>query len=278
MTFDRRLWAANRRVAHPELAGRVDVAVAEPTLRAVRLPVVDLCRAQGGGRDKNLLFGHRFEVLEVADGWAFGRDPRDGYVGYVEATALTDSAPTTHRVARGMAHIYSAPDFKSQEITLLPFAAEVTVLDMSGPYAKLPTGWMISAHLEPREARAADPVTVAEGFLGTPYLWGGSSAFGIDCSGLVQTALWASGAPCPRDSDMQEAAFEAVSAEELQRGDLVFWKGHVGMMVDPRTLLHANAHHMYTAREPLAEALVRIGQREFGEVTKYARPPPFCAS
>lgn len=278
MTRDRRLWAANARVAHPCLAGQVERPLANPITRAVTRPVTDLCREPGGGRDKNLLYGQRFEVLEVSQGWAFGRHTRDGYVGYVEAAALGAMRPATHRVARQFAHIYTAADFKSPEAALLPYGAEVAVAQIDDRYARLESGWMIAAHLEPVTTRTHDPAAVAERFLGAPYLWGGNSAFGIDCSGLVQTALWAGGVACPRDSDMQEAAFEEVAEGELARGDLVFWAGHVGMMLDAQTLLHANAHHMCTAKEPLSDAVERIGQREFGAVTKFARPPPFCAS
>ncbi|MEO1704831.1 MAG: NlpC/P60 family protein, partial [Pseudomonadota bacterium] len=126
-------------------------------------------------------------------------------------------------------------------------------------------------HLSPDDTPVSDWVGVAESLLGTPYLWGGNTSFGIDCSGLVVLAMRAAGRIVPRDSDLQEAAFPAAPASP-QRGDLVFWRGHVGIMRDAETLLHANAHHMTVASEPLATAIDRIAQKEFGEVTKVARP------
>ena len=269
MSQDRRLWPANERVAHTELAGKVDVPMVESVLKCIVVPVADLCRSPGEGRDKQLVFGQAFEVLETRDGFSFGRDPGDGYVGYLAEGCLGSAREASHCVTVRSAHVYSAPDFKSPERLHLPFGALLDVVGDQDGYLKLGTGgWMMAQHVS--EVKS-DWVSVAEMFLGTPYLWGANTAFGIDCSGLLQSAMHSAGLACPRDSDMQEAAF-AEAQGAYQRGDLVFWKGHVGILLDGETLLHANAHHMAVAKERLAEAIERIGAREFGDVTKVARP------
>ena len=272
MTRDRRFWRANGRVAHVDCAEAAGLPAVSPTPRRILEPFTDLCRSPGEGRDKQLLFGALFDVLEVHDGVAFGYDPADGYVGYVSETALGAPQEATHRVRARGAHVYSAPDFKSPERTLLPMGACVRVESAQGAFLGLAEGgWIAEPHLSPDDTPVSDWVDVAESLLGTPYLWGGNTSFGIDCSGLVVLAMRAAGRTVPRDSDLQEVAFPAVPSS-LQRGDLVFWRGHVGIMRDAETLLHANAHHMTVASEPLATAIDRIAQKEFGEVTKVARP------
>jgi len=211
--------------------------------------------------------------LDVKGAWVFGFDPRDSYVGYVWRSALDAHVQATDRVSTLMAHVYTAPDLKSPDLAHLPFGALVSLKDRSqDDWLELTTGgWVSRKHLAPLGAPAQDWVHEAERFLGVAYLWGGNSCWGIDCSGLVQVAMYAAGMACPRDSDLQEAAFKA-AVGPLRRGDLVFWQGHVGIMADGETLLHANAYHMAVAKEPLATAIKRIGEREFRAVTKYARP------
>ncbi|MEM6729690.1 MAG: NlpC/P60 family protein, partial [Pseudomonadota bacterium] len=214
-------------------------------------PLCDLCRSASGARDKQLLFGARFHVLEERDGWAFGYDPRDGYVGYVEGAALGEVSQPTHRVVAQLAPLYSDADFKARDIGLLPFGSRLRVTETENGMARIEDGsWIMEQHIVPVTAHPTDWVHVAEGFFATPYLWGGNSALGIDCSGLVQSALWAAEIPCPRDADMQEGAFE-IAEGQPQRGDLVFWKGHVAIMVSGEALLHANLHHGTVARESL---------------------------
>lgn len=276
MRRDRRSIPANERVVHVSLAAQpAGRRVTEGERRRIRLPVVDLCAAPGGPRDKQMLFGHAFRLLEAREGWGFGFDEGDGYVGWLPLDALAPDVTPTHRVRARATHLYTAPDIKASEREALSFASELAVEGEEGAFCAISGGGFVPrAHLEPLAARAEDPIAIAEMFLGTPYLWGGNSAFGIDCSGLVQLALRAAGQPCPRDSDQQEETVGRAieTREDLRGGDLVFWKGHVGMMADEATLIHANAHHMAVVREPLAEARARIVAAGGGPVTSCRRP------
>lgn len=272
--MDRRLTPANGRVAAAFLQGVVQAAeYVTGTPATVGAVVMDLCRAPGGPRDTQLALGAGVRVYETRDGWAFVQADADGYCGYVRADALGPHAPPTHRVGVLATHAYAAEDIKAPDLLHLPFGAQVTVVDERKTMFETTVGFVPKRHLRPLDRPFADPVTVAQMLFNTPYLWGGTTAFGIDCSGLVQAALLACGQTCPRDSGQQREALGVTLAEDapLQRGDLVFWAGHVGMMVDEATLLHANAHHMAVAYEPLIGAVARIAAREFGAVLRRAR-------
>jgi cell wall-associated NlpC family hydrolase len=173
-----------------------------------------------------------------------------------------------------LSYSYPGPDHKSQPAAFLPMNAAVNVLKIGEKYAELAGGrYAIAGHLAPLAEAASDFVAVAEQYLGVPYSWGGKTALGLDCSGLVQTALNAAGLDCPRDSDMQEGLGRALPThrlDHLRRGDLVFWKGHVGIMTSPHDLLHANGHFMQVTREPLATAVGRIAAA-YGKVTSIRR-------
>ena len=209
-----------------------------------------------------LLFGETFKALESADGWAWGQADRDGYVGYVQLAELTPGLlSATHRVSALRAYAFSRPDIKSRPLALLSFGALVAVEAEEGKFQKTAgAGWFPVGQLKPIGLIETDPAAVAERFLGAPYQWGGRESLGLDCSGLVQQALMACGFSCPRDSDQQQTLGVCVAQADLRRGDLVFWKGHVGMMLDRERFLHANAFHMQVAIEPLAEAIARIGE------------------
>lgn len=224
------------------------------------------------------LFGERVTVYEERDGWAWVQLESDDYVGYVRAPALSAQVrPATHRVKALGSFIYPAPDVKSPPWMPISMNAALAVAEMGATFARLEEGGFVPArHLAEQSRFAPDFVGVAEGFAGVPYLWGGRTRLGIDCSGLLQTAMHRAGLPCPRDSDMQAAEIgEEIAVRRnldgLARGDLVFWKGHVGIMIDPFLLLHANAHHMAVVIEPLSTAIERIS-RTGSAVTTVKRP------
>jgi cell wall-associated NlpC family hydrolase len=221
------------------------------------------------------LMGEKFRVFESREGWAWGRLERDGYVGYVAAEALSDElTEPTHRVAVPATFAYPAPDLKSQPAVMLPMNAMMAVTGGDKKYALAGGRFVFARHLKPLGEWEDDFVVVAEMFRHVPYYWGGKSVHGFDCSGLVQLALEACGIACPRDSDMQERdlgiPLHPKDLDGLKRGDLVFWAGHAGIMIDGATLLHANGHHMLTVTESLREAVDRIA-RSFGQVTSIKR-------
>lgn len=273
--MDRRLTPANGRVAALSLQGQVEAErFTEGSPRSVAVPVLDLRRAPGGPRDRQLLLGAEVTVFEEVDGWAFVQATRDGYVGYVRAAALSAPALPTHYVATMGTHAYEAEDIKSPDLVALPFGARVRVLDERHKLFETPLGFVPKKHLWPITKLFADPVVAAQIHFGVPYLWGGNSTRGIDCSGLVQAALQAGGIACPGDSDLQAAALGEVLPGDatLRRGDLLFWKGHVAMLVDGQTLIHASGHHMAVAYEPLADAELRIIAQGGGGIIARRRP------
>lgn len=224
-------------------------------------------------RSTQLLHGESFIVYEVrTDGFAWGQAELDGYVGYVPATGLGPTQGKGQQVTALWSQIYAQPNVRSKVLAELPFLAEVSVKGSTGDFFRLREGGYVPrSHLA---QLSGDFVGHAERFLGTPYLWAGRSLRGIDCSGLVQVALIASGRSAPRDSDMQaaEVGVSLGSQERLARGDLIFWKGHVGLMREPEILLHASGHHMAVVSEPLASAAERIAAAGGGPVVARRRP------
>lgn len=208
-----------------------------------------------------VVFGEAFDVLDRKDGWLWGRARRDGYVGWVEQAAFAEPVLSpTHRVSAIRTYAFAEPDYKSPPLALLTLNALATVERTENGFAKVArTGWIAEPHLAALDAFEHDPVAVAERYLGAPYQWGGRESLGLDCSALVQQALYACGRGCPRDADMQAAQTgEAIDRTQgLRRGDLVFWGGHVGLMVDEDRIIHANVHHMAVTVEPLADAVAR---------------------
>ncbi|MFQ6553677.1 NlpC/P60 family protein [Aestuariibius insulae] len=239
-----------------------------PTRRATQL--TDLCRSHGGPRDRQLQRGESVTEHDNRGDWTEVTALRDGYTGFIRSSDLADLNAPTHRVSVRATHAYPEPDMKTAELGHFGFGTHLRVLDERPKFFETDVGFVPKPHLRPLDRPFQDPVTVAQTFFGTPYLWGGNSAFGLDCSALVQMACLACDIPCPGDSDQQEAELGS-PVDDLRRGDLVFWEGHVGWMVDDRTLIHANAHHMATAYEPLGSAIKRIETQGDGSVTARKR-------
>jgi len=221
-------------------------------------------------QDSELLHGESFTVYDRANGWAWGQAASDLYVGYVkEEDVLSAPFAGEARVSALMAPVFAHPDLKTPVRDLLPLNASVPVLGRDGDYVNIGSGFVHQRHLAAEGEK--DFVAVAQRFLGVAYVWGGKTAAGLDCSGLIQTALQAVGKAAPRDTDMMEKALgERIGIADVRRGDLVFWKGHMGVMLDSENLLHANAFHMQVAAEPLREAMDRI-EKIAGPVTSVKR-------
>jgi len=275
--LDPRLHAFRDDLAAAELKGQIDVTrFAQGHAAHVAAPVTALrrCPDPEGPRDTELLFGEAVTVFDASGGFAWVQAARDRYVGYMAQSDLQEGTyEPTHAVSAVRTFIYRDADLKSPMRDWLPLNAPVMITGQSGRFSALDGGGFIfTDHLREVSIYTADYVSVAEQFLETPYLWGGRSSLGLDCSGLVQCALEAAGITCPRDTDMQEAALGTPLPDNqpLERGDLVFWKGHVGIMVDSATLLHANATFMKTMEEPVEPAIARIAQTD-GPVTSIKR-------
>ena len=270
--MDRRVTPHSGRVALEALRGRVEAEdFVAGEAGAVAVPLADLCASPGGARDRQVAHGAPLVVVERRGGHAFVQMGRDGYCGWLEAGAVGPALEATHWVARGATHLYPEARVQAREIAALPLGARVAVLEEDGKWARVAGGYLPSVHLRRLGDWHADPVAVAEIFLGSPYLWGGNSRAGIDCSGLVQEALLACGRDCPGDSDMQARMGAEVAAGDLRRGDLVFWKGHVALMLDAGRIIHANGHSMDVAVEGLADAVARIAAQGGGPVTARRR-------
>ncbi|MDE1159999.1 MAG: NlpC/P60 family protein [Neorhizobium sp.] len=266
--FDRRLHAFRPDLADARLKGQVEAerfAEGEAACIAVPVaqlrPVPDLLR----GIDTELLFGETVRVFDRCDGFAWVQADQDGYVGYLPEAMLSAAATATHWISAPRTFVYPQAELRKPVVEALSIGSRITVTGEAETrgtrYFTLPGGGAVIAnHCRPvGEIADADYVAIAGRFLETPYLWGGRSGFGIDCSGLVQLSLMMAGKSAPRDSDMQAGFGASISREELRRGDLVFWKGHVAIMEDEETILHANGHTMTVSRENFDAAVERIG-------------------
>jgi cell wall-associated NlpC family hydrolase len=279
--FDPRTLLAREDLADQALEGVVRAEryrPVEPMQCAVPASAVRKAPDVHAEQQDQLVFGEAFDVLDHKDGWSWGRGRRDGYVGWVQSATL--AAPVlapTHRVSAIRTYAFPEPDMKAAPPVLLTLNALVTVEDRHDRFVRVArAGWVVESHLSPLDTFERDPVAVAERYLGAPYQWGGRESLGLDCSALVQQALYACGRACPRDADEQaNAAGAAIDAgadySNLRRGDLVFWKGHVAVMVDEARVIHANAHHMAVAVEPLSDVVDRNAAAGIGAPTSFRR-------
>lgn len=283
-TLDARRHAFRSDLADKSLEGMVDAEkfvsgeggqIVRATLPLRRTPDPAL------GFDTEGIFGERLKVFDFNNGWAWVQLEYDGYVGYAPADAVSNALyAATHRVQAMGTFVYAEADFKTAPRLHLPMNSQVAVREENANFSELQTGGFVyTRHITPTDRPARDFVEVATRFVGTPYLWGGRTRIGLDCSGLVQTALQAAGVRAPRDTDMQQAElgfavdFDA-DLTNLQRADLVFWDRHVAIMLDGVMMVHANAHHMAVAIEPLPEAAERIARTGGGKIMSVRRLRP----
>lgn len=270
--MDRRLTPATPRVAHISLRGLIDApSYTDGARRRLSRPLTDLLKHPNGPRERQLLLGDSFVVIDHDQGHSFGFAEKDGYCGWLPDDSISDVPDPTHWIAAPASHLYPEPRVQAPEIAALSLGVRVHVTAMTEKWAETPVGYIPSPHLRAICDWATDPVGVAATLLGTPYLWGGNSRAGLDCSGLVQLAFHACGLACPGDSDLQQTLGQPVN-EPCQRGDLLFWHGHVALVSDPETIIHANGHTMSVAYEPIAAALTRIEAQNGGQVTHHRRP------
>ncbi|WP_134497028.1 C40 family peptidase [Microvirga pakistanensis] len=281
MSFDRRITPVRADLADERLRGQVEAErYTAGTVRRVTASFAPLHRhpSREAPVDTQAIFGEAVSVYDEHEGWAWVQLHEDGYVGYLPSDALGNPGPApTHKVAAIRTFVYPGPNLKLPYQDYLTLNARLAVTGTEGDYARLADGgWVYAPHLAPLDAREPDYVSVAERFLHTPYLWGGKTSLGIDCSGLAQIALTAAGIKAPRDSDMQESELgTAVEVKPdlsgLRRGDLVFWKGHVGLMLDGTNFIHATGHSMTVMIEPLAVAEERIRRTSYGPISSIKR-------
>jgi hypothetical protein len=249
----------------------------EPRPMTCKVSAAGIHRAPDLGSEQmdQLLLGEVFEVIEEeAGGFVWGQARRDGYVGFVLSGALgRPGGPPTHRISALRTYAFAEPSIKSRAAGPYSLNGLVTVEAEDGRLMKAAgAGWIPQEHLAPIGVFEEDWAAVAERFLGAPYLWGGRESLGLDCSGLVQQALFACGRACPRDADQQAELGVGIDRGDFGRGDLVCWKGHIGVGLDAERIVHANGFHMSVAIEPLETAIARIDAAGVGQPTAFRRP------
>ncbi len=277
--FDPRLTPARGDLAAERLRGKILAArFTEGVLSRIVAASAPLRRrpASDAPLETEALHGEAAIVFDEADGWSWAQLARDSYVGYLPTSTLGFWSESTHRVAVLRTHAYPGPSIKLPPRFAISLGARLCIERVEGDFAIATDGLHFFArHLATAESFEPDFVAVAEQFLHTPYLWGGRTSEGVDCSGLIQAALTATGVAAPRDSDMMEAELGSLlpnaAWENLRRGDLVFWRGHVGVMRDAASLLHASGWHMRVVSEPLEQAAARIAANGGGAITSIKR-------
>jgi cell wall-associated NlpC family hydrolase len=281
MSFDRRITPFRADLADEKLRGQVEAErFTTGTIQRVTESFAALHRhpSREAPVDTQAIMGESVTVYDEHEGWSWVQLHDDSYVGYLPSIVLGDPGPQpTHKVSAIRTFIYPGPNLKLPNQGYMTLNSKVAVTETQGDYARLAgSSWVYAPHLKSLDAHETDYVSVAERFLHTPYLWGGKTSLGIDCSGLAQVVLTAAGIKAPRDSDMQEQQLGASvevkpDLSGLRRGDLVFWKGHVGLMMDETNFIHATGHSMTVMTEPLTVAEERIRRTSYGPISSIKR-------
>ena len=272
--MDPRVTPANETVACSTLKGKIKHAnFVEAKNYQVNVPFVDLLGSPDGKRNRQLIYGSKVKYFSAAKGWAFIQNTYDNYVGYVPESTIASETQKTHIVTAPLAHVFMEPNIKSKNIEILPLASRVSGEVIENGFLETELGWISVSQLKRKTELSKDPVEVSKLLQNAPYLWGGNTTLGIDCSGLIQISLLLCGIDCPGDSDQQMNTLgqNIDIGSPRKKGDIIFWKGHVAWALNERQILHANAYHMATVIEEANEAIERIKKQDNNNLIAHKR-------